>query len=212
MVFGRATLLINSALAAIASPAAAQDMPLLRNLVEQRLIEEMAEHDSREAAWYKEKSVDKKKWTSGKILGRKLRLASWTEQSKTWFWLEDPDATLSLELTRFSVRDARLEFAVTADGKARFKVWGRIPKLVRASAGGSARVKFEITGSTAIAGGGLTDSRVTKFQAKLTDLRFHNDLAHPFEDLVKDALNDYAKNKNDKLRKSIEKALDRVRF
>lgn len=61
-------------------------------------------------------------------------------------------------------------------------------------------------------GGGLTDSRITKFQAKLTDLRFHNDLAHPFEDLVKDALNDYAKNKNDKLRKSIENALHRVRF
>lgn len=187
-------------------------MPLLQKLFEQKLIEEMAEHDSPEAAWYNEKSVDKKKWTSGKLLGRKVRLASWTEQSKTWFWLENPAATLTVKLTRFAVRDARLEFAVVADARARFKVWGRIPKLAQASVGGAAVASFEIEGSTAVAGGGLADSQITKFNGRLTDLRFNNDLAHPLEDLVKDALNDYVENKNARLRTSIERAINRVRF
>jgi hypothetical protein len=207
-----ASLAVYSLVAALASSAKAQDLPLVRKLVEQKLIEEMAGHDARETAWYHEKSVDKQKWTSGKLLGRKVRLASWTEESKTWFWLVHPDETLALELTRFAVREARLEFALTATAKAGFNVWGRISKLVRASAGGTALVKFEIEGSTAMADGGLAGSRITHFTGRLTDLRFHNDLAHPLEDLVKDALNDYVKNKNDKLRRSIEKAIDRVDF
>lgn len=213
LIFRHCALVAVCCLVAIsARSAAAQDLPFLRGLVEQNLIKEMTDHDSRDSAWYHEKSVDKKKWTSGKLLGRKLRLASWTEQSKTWFWLIDPEQTLSIELTRFAVRDARLEFALAAKAKAGFNVWGRIPKLVRASAGGTALVNFEIEGSTAMADGGLDDSRITHFKGRLTDLRFHNDLAHPFEDLVKDALNDYMKNKNSQLRRSIEKAIDRVDF
>jgi hypothetical protein len=196
----------------VPAPAAAQDMPWIRKVLERALIEELSSHNSQDTAWYNEKSVDKKKWTSGKLLGRKIRLASWTEQSKTWFWLVDPATTLNLSLTRFAVRDARLEFALTADAKAGFRVWGRIPKFAQASVGGTARIQFELEGSTAIGGGGLADSRITRFSGRLADLRFHNDLAHPFEDLVKDAMNDYAHDKNDKLRKSIEKAIDRVHF
>jgi len=208
----QAALVACLGLIVFAAPAAAQDLPIVRKIFEQMLIAEMAAHDSQQTAWYKEKSVDKKKWTSGKLLGRKIRLASWTEQSKTWFWLEAPQQTLSLQIERFAVRDARLEFAVAATAKARFRVWGRIPKLVRASASGSALVRFQIEGSTAIGGGGLQDSQVTKLAARLDDLRFNNDLAHPFEDLVKDALNDYVKDKNDKMRRDVEKAIDRVDF
>jgi hypothetical protein len=187
-------------------------MPLVRSLVERAFIQEMVEHDSEESAWYDEKSVDKQKYTSGKLLGRKIRLASWTEQSKTWFWLDDPASTLTLELERLAVVDARLEFAVRTLAKARFRVWGRIPKLVQGSASGTAQLRFEIEGSTAIAGGGLSDSRITRFKARLDDLHFNSDFGHPFEDLVKDALNDYVKDKNAKLRSSAEKAINRVRF
>ena len=176
------------------------------------LIAEMSSHDSEQTAWYNERSVDKKKWTSGKLLGRRIRLASWTEQSKTWFWLHKPAETLELEVKRFAVRNARLEFAVAATAKARYRVWGRIPKLVRASVSGNARVRFEIEGSTAIGGGGLQGSQITKFTGRLDELRFNNDLAHPFENLVKDALNDYVRNKNKKMRRNIEKAIDRVSF
>jgi hypothetical protein len=208
----RASLIALLAWAALARPASAQELPLVRKLFERMLIEELAAHDSQESAWYHEKSVDKKKWTSGKLLGRKIRLASWTEESKTWFWLKNPRETLSLEVQRFAVRDARLEFALAAVAKAQFQVWGRIPKLVRASASGSARIRFQIEGSTAIGGGGLQDSQITNFAGRLDDLRFNNDLAHPFEDLVKDALNDYVKNKNQKMRTDVERAIDRVHF
>jgi hypothetical protein len=70
----------------------------------------------------------------------------------------------------------------------------------------------EIEGSTMMSGGGFENSEVTVFKSDLRDLRFNNDLAHPFEDLAKDALNDYAEDKNSKLRRSVEKAIDRVRF
>jgi hypothetical protein len=192
--------------------AAAQDLPLVTRLVERQLLEELRSHDSRDQAWYHEKSVNREKWTSGKVFGKKTRLASWTEQSKTWFWMENPAETLTLEVRRLAVRDARLEFVLAIRGKAGFNVWGRIPKLVRASASGTAAVNFEIEGSTAMKDGGLADSRITRLAGRLTDLHFNSDFGHPFEDLVKDALNDHVEDKNDKLRRSVEKAIDRVKF
>jgi len=191
--------------------AAAQDNPILRERLEQKILEELAKHGSEETAWVKEKSVDKQKWTGGKVLGRKIRLASWTEQSKSWFWLEDPKST-TFDLAQLTVRDGRLEFSASALARARFKVWGRIPKLVQASAGGVAQVRIEIAGSTAIGLGRLENSKLSSFKIRFEDLQFNNDLAHPWEDLAKDALNDYAEDKNEKLRGSLERAIDRVRF
>jgi len=199
--------------ASLVAAADAQDMPLIRKLVEQQLVAELASHHSEETALYNEKSVNREKWTSGKVFGKKTRLASWTEQSKTWLWFEDPATTVTVELTHFAVNGARLEFALRAEARrARFKAWGRIPKLVKAAVGGTVHAQFEITGSTAIAGGGLDGSQITAFKGVLKDLRFHNDAAHPLEDLTKDALNDYIEDKNEKFRRSIEKAIDRVRF
>jgi hypothetical protein len=176
------------------------------------LTEEMLAHNSRGTAWYNEKSVNKEKWSSGKILGKKTRLASWTEQSKTWLWLEQPQHTLALEITRFAVRDARLEFTLSMRGKAGFNVWGRIPKLVKGSASGTADVIFDIEGSTAFDKGGLGHSQITKLDGRFIDLKFNSDFGNAFEDLAKDALNDYLHDKNDKLRKSVEKAIDKVNF
>jgi hypothetical protein len=194
------------------SLAAAQDIPLVRSLLQKQLLAEMLEHHSEDTAWFNEKSKNKESWTSGKLLGKKIRLASWTEQSKTWIWLEHPAETLQLEITRLTVNQGRAEFAVRATAKARFKTWGRIPKLGQASVGGNVLATFEIEGSTAMAAGGLDGSQVTLFKGELKDLRFNNDLAHPLEDLVKDALNDYVNDKNEKMRRSVEKAIDRVRF
>jgi len=193
-------------------PAAAQDMPLVRQLLQQQLLAEMNEHTSEDTAWFNEKRVDRQKWTSGKVLGKKIRLASWTEESKTWLWLENPAETLELEITRLEVIGGRAEFALRAVAKARFKAYGRIPKLAKAAVGGNVLARFEIEGSTAVAGGGFDRTQVTRFHGELRDLRFNNDLAHPLEDLVKDALNDYVEDKNAKLRRSVEKAIDRVRF
>lgn len=206
-------LLVLSLLAHLASHfATAQDIPLVRAMLQQQLVAEMHEHTSEDSAWFNEKSVNREKWTSGKLLGKKMRLASWTEQSKTWLWLENPGETLEIEITRLNVVAGRAEFAVRATAKARFKAWGRIPKFAQASVGGNVLATFEIEGSTAMADGGLDGSTVTLFKGELKDLRFNNDLAHPLEDLVKDALNDYVNDKNHKMRRSVEKAIDRVRF
>jgi hypothetical protein len=208
----RTLFLPGLAYAVVAATALAQDMPLVRKLLQEQLVAEMREHRDEPTAWVNEKSKNKESWTSGKLLGKKIRLASWTEQSKTWFWLENPAETLQIEITRLTVNQGRAEFAVRATAKARFKAWGRIPKLGQASVGGNVLATFEIEGSTAMADGGLDGSKVTLFKGELRDLRFNNDLAHPLEDLVKDALNDYVDDKNEKMRRSVEKAIDRVRF
>ncbi len=192
--------------------ACAQDMPLVRKLLQEQLVAEMLQHTSQDTAWFNEKRVDRQSWTSGKVLGKKIRLASWTEESKTWLWLENPAETLELEITRLEVIGGRAEFALWAVAKARFKAYGRIPKLAKAAVGGNVLARFEIEGSTAVAGGGFDGTQITRLHGELRDLRFNNDLAHPFEDLFKDAFNDYAEDKNAKLRRSVERAIDRVRF
>jgi hypothetical protein len=208
---GEGVLLACWALASWIAPVMGQDNPVLRSRLQQKIVEELAEHHSQETAWYSEKSVNKQKWTKGKLIGRPIRLASWTEESKTWVWLEDP-ARLAVNLTRLEFRDGRVHFALTARGKARFKAWGRIPKLAKGMVGGTMDVEIDVAGSSALGTGGLTGSSVPTFTGRLHDLRFNNDLGHPFEDLVKDALNRYIENHSDKLRASMEKAIDRVKF
>jgi len=73
-------------------------------------------------------------------------------------------------------------------------------------------VSFEIAGSGAVGAGRLEQSKITLLTGHVNDLRFNNRLGRPYEDLVKDALNDYAQDKNEKLRRSVEKAIDRVKF
>ena len=188
------------------------DSPLVRKLLTKLIIEELQEHRTEQTAWFNEKRKDRQSWTSGKVFGKPIRLASWTEESKTWLWLEEPEQTLAVELKQLTPRDGRLEFAISVTAKARFKAWGRIPKLGQASVGGNLLADLEMVGSTAIGKGKLQDSQVTTLDGKLRDLRFNNDLAHPLEDLAKDALNDYVRDKNHKLRRSIERAIDRVHF
>jgi hypothetical protein len=200
------------AMMALLAVSRGQDNPVLRERLEQKIVEDLSQHCSQETAWYNEKSVDKQKWTEGKVVGRKIRLASWTEQSKTWLWLEDPQSTLSLDLQRLALRDGRLEFALTAKAKARFKAWGRIPKLAQASVGGNVVLAIEIDGSAAIGDGQLHDGKITKLRLQLDDLRFNKKAAHPVEGLLEDAVNDYVDDKNEKLRRSIEKAINRVHF
>jgi hypothetical protein len=194
--------------------AAAQDIPILRRLLEQLLVAELSAHDSEENAWYDENSKDREKVVQFNFFGREIdkRVASWTERSKSWLWMEEPSQTLTLELRQFEVRDARLVFAVDARAKMGFRVWGRIPRLVRGNASGTVWAKFTIEGSAAVGGGGLTDAQITKLKGKLRDMQFNNDLASPFERLVVDALNDHVRKKNKQLRHSAEKAIDRVKF
>jgi hypothetical protein len=194
------------------SLVAAEDNPVLRARLEQKMVEDLGRHNSQETAWHSEKSVDRQKWTNGKLLGRKIRLASWTEESKSWIWLDDPTSTVSLDLKRLAIRDGRLEFAVSATAKARFKAWGRIPKFAQASVGGTVSVQIEIEGSAAVGDGHLENSKITTFKAVLDDLRFNNKAARPLQDLIEDSLNHYAEQKNEKFRGSLEKAIDRVRF
>jgi hypothetical protein len=192
--------------------ASAADNPVLRKLLEQKIIEELSSHNSEETAWFDEKSKDREKVFQMNLFGREIdkRVASWTEQSKTWFWLVDPDRTLSIEMREFAIEEGRVRFALSARAKAGFRVWGRIPKLVKGNASGTVWVKFEIEGSAAIGGKGLEKSEITRLDGHFRDLQFTNDLASPLERLVTDALNDRVRDKNKKLRRSVQEAIDRV--
>ncbi|MGD9720048.1 MAG: hypothetical protein AB7O59_02400 [Pirellulales bacterium] len=192
----------------------AQDSLLLRKVVERAIVAEMKDHHSEQTAWYNEKSKDKQKIWQMNLFGREIdkRVASWTEQSQTWVWVEEPDKSLSVAVRQLAARGDRLEFAIDVRSKLGFRVWGRIPKLVRGNASGTLHATFSLEGSAAAGGGGLKDSRVTKLQGKLSDLQFNNDLASPLEKLVTDALNDHVRDKNEKLRTSIERAINRAKL
>src|SRR5262245_51326012 len=88
-----ALLLATAAAALMTSRAHAQDSLLLRKVVERAIVAEMKEHHSEETAWYNEKSKDKVKYLQMNLFGREIdkRVASWTEQTKTWVWIEEPD-------------------------------------------------------------------------------------------------------------------------
>ena len=196
----------------LAPGLAAQDNPILRERLEQKITEELAKHDAEERAWYNEKSVNKQSWTSGKILGKPIRLASWTEESKSWVWLVDPGTTLVIDLQHLAIRNGRVEFQLSVAALARFKASGRIPKFAKAAVGGTVQMDVELAGSAAVREGGLTDAKITTFEGVLRNIQFNNDLAHPLEDLVKDALNSHVRKENAKFRASLERAIERVRF
>ena len=196
----------------LAPGLAAQDNPILRERLEQKITEELAKHDAEERAWYNERSVNKQSWTSGKILGKPIRLASWTEEAKSWVWLVDPRTTLVIDLKHLAIRNGRLEFQLSVAALARFKASGRIPKFAKAAVGGTVQMDVELAGSAAVREGGLTDAKITTFEGVLRNIQFNNDLAHPLEDLVKDALNSHVRKENAKFRASLERAIERVRF
>jgi hypothetical protein len=198
--------------ACFALHARGQDTSLLRELLEQVIVAELASHDSQEKAWYNEKTKHKKKIVQFNLFGREIdqQVASWTEQSQTWIWLENPKDTLTLELHEFAIKDGRLQFSLATRAKAAFRVWGRIPRLAKGNASGTVWMNIEIEGSAAVSLGGLADSRITKLDGRLRDLQFNNDLGNPFESLVQDALNDHVRHKNKKLRASVEKAINRA--
>ena len=193
-----------------AAPAAAQDNPILRERLEQKIVEEMSKHTTEGTAWHNEKSKDKQKWVKTKVF--KMRLASWTEESKSWIWLEDPAKHLTVKLNQFEIRDGRVHFSLTAVAMVRFKVFGRIPKLAKATVGGTVWTKFDINGSTALGDGHLEGSKINLLNGELKNLQFNNDLGNPLEPLVEDALNDHVRDRNEKLRTSVERAIDRVKL
>jgi hypothetical protein len=208
----RASLALAVIAGCLASPALGQDNPILRERLTQMVVAELSRHSSLETAWYNEKSANRESWTSGKLLRRKIRLASWTEQSKSWVWLEDPAHTLVIDLKHLAIQNGRLEFGMTAVAKARFKVWGRIPKLAKATVGGTLRAQIEIEGAASIGDGRLENGQITRLHAVLHELRFNNEGARPMDNLVKDALNDYLDHNNARLRENLQKAVDRVHF
>lgn len=191
---------------------AAQDSPVLRERLSQLIVEELSQHNTLETAYHTQKSKPREKWTSGKVFGKPIRLASWTEESETWFWFEDPASTLSVELKRLNVIDGKIDFALAIQGRARFKLYGRIPKLAKGAVGGSTRLSFELEGTALVGAGKLEKSEITRLTGRLDDLQFNNDAAGPLENLVKDALNDYVENRNDKVRRTVEKAMNRAKF
>lgn len=192
--------------------ARAQDSPVLRERLSQLIVEELSQHNTLETAYHNKKSKPREKWTSGKVFGKPIRLASWTEESETWFWFDDPASTLAVELKRLNVVDGKIEFALAIRGRARFKLYGRVPKLAKAAVGGSTWLNFELEGSAQVGPGKLENSQVTRLTGRLDDLQFNNDAAGPLENLVKDALNDYVEDRNDKVRRTVEKAMNRAKF
>jgi hypothetical protein len=188
--------------------AVAADNPVLRKLIEQAIRKELSKHDSQEKAWYSEKENEH---VTREPITKKV-IARWSDESKSWVWLDDPKENLAIDVGRFEIKDGRVYFAVSAKSKVKFKAWGKIPNVVTADARGSARAEISVEGSAKLEAQRFSDAKVSEFKGKLSDVRFSNDVARQIEGLLKDALNLYIQYKEKNLRKDVEDAINGVTF
>lgn len=192
----------------------AQDNLVLRDYLSRAAKNSLAKYNSEKTAWYSEKSALKKEWAEVKVGGRvvgKTIVAEWTEESKSWLWLNDPDNNIDIKITKLKLNGEFLEFSLTGSGKAKGKAWGKIPKVVTADVESSANVEVTVEGKTKVRDGKFTEVEVSVVTGKLSDLRFNNDALKSVQGLVKDCANEYVKFKNDDIKNEVRKMLENFR-
>src|SRR5579884_3805397 len=101
----RAALLSLACAAALAAPARAEDNPLLREVLSKAIKKELSKRNSEATGWTSEKK-GQQPLNVGPIRG------SIQTHVKTWVWLDDPAKNLTVEVTRFTVKDDRVSFAL----------------------------------------------------------------------------------------------------
>jgi hypothetical protein len=210
------SVLVIATVVALSSGGAvsAQDNPVLRDYFGRAAKKALAKHNSEESAWYSEKSEDHKEWAEKTVgVGRfkktiKTIVVEWTQESKTWVWLDDSDKNLNINITKFELKDGTLQFGVTASGKAKGKAWGKIPNVVTADVKTSSNVEITIEGKAKISDSKFKDVEISKLTGKLSDLRFNKDALKAVQGLVQDCANEYVKFKNDDLKKDMKKTFE----
>jgi hypothetical protein len=208
------SILIVFAVVLIANQTSTADNPVIREFLGRAIKQELSRHDSEATAWYSEKKEKKQQWAETNIFGQEVKtlIAEWTEETKTWVWLDEPNNNLSITFTRFDINNGRVYFGVIGTGKLKFKAWGKIPNLVVADVKGSARPEITVEGSTTLSGTRLAGVRVDRLDGKLHDARFNNDALHAMRGLVMSALNDYIKSNEGDLKRNLEEAINGVSF
>jgi len=197
-------------LSSVERRADAADNPVIRKMIAAKITSELASHDSQKAAWHSSAKKKQKKWAKTKVFGREIKtlIAEWTEETKTWVWLDKPKQTLSVDIRRFEIKKGVIHFEAVAKAKAKLKAWGKIPNVVSADVKGSARPEITIAGSVRVADGRLSGASISKVEGKLRDVRFSNDALRAVQGLVQDALNIYIHQNESKMKKQLEKSIN----
>jgi hypothetical protein len=182
------------------------DNPVLAQLLAAKIKAALALYNSEDNAWYN----DGKETEDIKVAG--VKVGSITYETKTWLWLDDPNENLTIDVYKLRLRDGELEIGISAHAKARFKAWGKVPKIVTTDVKGSARVEITIAGSARLAGTHITDANITKLDADLHDVRFSNDALKAIQGLIRDVMNQAVNRKEKDLARKIEQAMNEISF
>jgi hypothetical protein len=162
------------------------DNPILRNLLAQKIKQSLADHSSEATAWYNEGSD-----TEPIDLGP-ISVGSITVETKTWVWLDNPADNLSIDVYMLTLTGGgELRFGIRAQGKAKVKAWGKVPRVITADVNGSCRTEIVIEGSTRIAANRLTDASIFILDGTVSDVRFSNDALKAIQGLIRDVMNRY---------------------
>jgi len=189
---------------------AVADNPAIQKAMAQKLKQELSKHRSEDTAWFNESEREHK--ISKTVFGREIVIARWSDEAKTWVWLDDPDSTLSVDVSRFTLKNGVVSFAVVAKGKAKAKAWAKVPNVVKGDVMATARVHIDLEGSCKIKEGKLAEAKITKLEGRISDFRPNNDLLKVIQGWLKDVANDYIKHNRDRYRTDLEKAINKTTF
>jgi dolichyl-phosphate-mannose--protein O-mannosyl transferase len=191
----------------VAADLAKLDNPNLRQLLATKVKQMLTEHNSEAMAWYSEGSE-----TEPIDLGP-ISVGSITYETKTWVWLDDPAINLSVDVYGLILlSNGELHFGLRAHGKAKFNVWGKIPKMVTGDVKGTFRAEIVIEGSASIAANTLKDANIYRLDGAVSDVRFSSEMLSVIQGLIRDVMNRYIDANEEKIKQEIVDAINGQSF
>lgn len=188
----------------------AADNDVAKKIIGTAIRKELSIHDSSDSAW--ESDSEERHEISKTVFGKKIVVASWTDESSSNVWLDDPNETLTVDVTEFKIKDGKVTFGARLKGKAKFKASYKVKNVASGNVKGSARVEISVEGSAKLGDGEFSEAKISNLRGRLSDVRFSSDLLRQVQGLVKDAANSYISHKNDKYKRDLEKAINKAKL
>lgn len=203
MSFARSVLnyLSRSWLTMVVIPAGseADDNAVVRDYLSATAKEDLSQYSSEETEWHN-REVRRKKQAGFK----------WKEEFESWVWLDDPDRSLSLQFPQFDVVENKVSFRMEASGKAKAKLFVKVPKIVKGETKATSNVHVVIEGEATFVDGKFQDIKIPTLKGNLSDLRFNNDLLKAVQGDAERCANSFLKERTEDLQSKIIKALEKV--
>jgi hypothetical protein len=204
MIRALAAILFLVCLTVFVAPLRAEDNPLLREVLAKAIKKELSKRQSEATGWTSDKK-EQQRLKVGPING------SIQTHLKTWIWLDDPAKNLTVEVTRFEMKDGRVTFAANAKGKLSGKAWGKAPPVVEGDVKASADAVIRIEGTARPKDDRFIEAEVTSCKAAIRNLNFNNDVLKVLRGPIEDYFNASIRNKEAELKRHVKEAIETFR-